>query len=108
MKIAVLLLHALPMCKDEKCVCEGSLTAVINASTQRDIHTDLCWLYYKALSALLLLQVQTAELYRHAARSYAEAGRAQSGAESLCRGAKAVEDKDPVVSASIVPVSHST
>ena len=43
-------------------------------------------------------QVETAELYRQAAKYYAEAGRAQTSGESLCRGAKVVEEKDPVVS----------
>ena len=43
-------------------------------------------------------QVETAELYRQAAKYYAEAGRAQTSGESLCRGAKVVEEKDPAVS----------
>ncbi|KAK9835464.1 hypothetical protein WJX74_000594 [Apatococcus lobatus] len=42
-------------------------------------------------------QVETAELYRQAAKYYAEAGRAQTSGESLCRGAKVVEDKDPAL-----------
>lgn len=42
-------------------------------------------------------QAETAELYRQAAKYYAEAGRAQTSGESLCRGAKVVEEKDPAV-----------
>lgn len=38
---------------------------------------------------------EVTEFFRRACSLYAEAGRAQSGADALCRGAKAVEAKDP-------------